>query len=335
MRTPFVVALCTLFAPALARAQTSPAAPRVRLVVPAREGCPTLAAVRDDLQRRLGRDVVDDAAPRELAVDFVPTPAGWDAWIVVTAQPSGRRNVRVIERHAERCEGLADAVGVSLALAVDADAPEPAAPAPVCPEPAPTPLPPPPPAPPPMRDDERPAPPPPPRAVAPVQTFPASVALQGGVAFGFQATAAQWGLQVRTARWRWLQATFGFRSVVGIERRENPVVLGLAAGNAGACWAFGGAVVRGGLCAGLEVGGTHTNVAEMGRPPHGDRLWLGAFASAYGRVRLAGPVFVVLEGRFGVTAYPELEEDDDPRRPPIAAPSRLTGDLSLGVGLDL
>jgi len=326
VRTPFVAALCTLLAPAVLRAQTTPGVPRVRLVVPAREGCPTLSAVRDDLQRRLGRDVADDAAPRELAVDFVPTPAGWDAWIVVTTQPSGRRSVRVIERHAERCEGLADSVGVSLALAVDADAPEPVAPASSSPTP---------PATSPVRDDERPAPPPPPRAVAPAQTSFASVALQGGVAFGFRATAAQWGLQVRTARWRWLRATFGFRSVVGVESRETPVVLGLAAGNAGACWAFGGAAVRGGLCAGVEVGGTHSNAAEVGRPPHGDRLWLGAFASAYGHARIAGPVFVVLEGRLGVTAYPELEEDDDPRRPAPVAPSRLTGDLSAGLGIDL
>jgi hypothetical protein len=337
VRTSFVAALCTLFAPAVVRAQAADSPSHVRLVVPAREGCPTLARVRDDLQRRLGRDAIDDAAPRELAVDFIPTPSGWNAWIVVTATPTGRRTVRVIERQAARCDALADAVGVALTLAVDADAPEPApAACPACPEPAAPAAPPPPAAAPLGRDDERPSPPPPrPTAVAPAPAVPASLTLLGGVAFGFQSVAPQWGLQVRTARWRWLQATLGFRSVVAVEHRDGDPVLGLAAGNAGACLASGGATLRGGVCAGLEVGATHAIVPDPSRPRRGDRLWMGLFASAYGRARVVGPVFVSLEGRLAVTTFPDLDEGPDPRRAPFLPPSRLVGDLSLGVGVDL
>lgn len=334
VRTPFVAALCTMFAPTVVRAQPEP--PVVRLVVPAREGCPTEASLRVDLQRRLGRDPTRADAPREFAVDFVPSPAGWDAWVVVTARASGRRAVRVIERRAPRCADLADAVGVTLAIAVDADAPD--EPCPACPTS------PPPPAPPPRapagRDDERPpalaatrpraASPPAPRLVA-------SAALLAGAAFGFEATAPEWGLQLRVARSRlpWLQGVVALRSVVAYERRDTIRVLGATTGAAGLCFAARWEFLGGGACLGAELGAVHPLFPEPGRT-RGDRLWFAPFASAYGRVRVAGPLFVAFEGRLAATVAPEEEtRSADPRRPQPLQPSRVTGDLSGLLGFDL
>lgn len=340
VRVRSVAVLCTLLAPSVARAQAGGAAPEVRLVVHAREGCPTRDAVRDDLTRRLGRDPTREGASREFAVDFVPSPAGWDAWVVVTQ--SGRRHVRVIERRAARCDELLDTVGVTLAVALEAATPEAE---PECPTPPPpSPPPPPPPPPPPARvdgvDTER----PPPiasstrRASAAPASAPmvGSAALSVGAAFGFEAVAPQWGIEVRLgpSRLRWIHAVVGLRSVVAYERRDTIRVLGATAGAAGACAAYAGSVFGVAGCLGVELGAVHPLFPEPGQP-RGDRLWFAPFASAYGRARLTGPLFVALEARLAARVLPEDEErSTDPRRPAPLQPSHVTGDVSALVGVD-
>lgn len=270
-------------------------------------------------------------------MDFVPSPAGWDAWLVVTARATGRRAVRVIERRAPRCADLADAVGVALAIAVDADAPE--EPAPTCPA-CPTSPPPPPPPANVGRDAERPPALAAARPRAPAVAAPelvASAAVLGGAAFGFEATAPQWGLQLRVARSRlpWLQGVVAVRSVVAYERRDTLRVLGATAGSAGLCFAARWEFLGGGACLGAELGAVHPLFPEPGRT-RGDRLWFAPFASAYGRVRLVGPLFVAFEGRLAATVAPEEEpRSADPRRPQPLQPSRVTGDLSGLLGFDL
>ncbi len=325
-RSPLVLGL--LIAPAGAAAQTTEAAP-FRLVVSDRPGCPAASDVRADLSHRLGAEALRDDAARELAVDFIPTPLGWDAWIVATDRSSGRRRLRVIERHAARCDQLLDTVGVALAVAFEAAAPA-SAPAPAVPPPTPRDT----------VDAERPP------VIAPVtaatavspepRPIAASVALLGGVAVGFEATAPTWGIQLRAgpAGVRWLHGVVGFRSVVAFERRDTNRVLGATIGAFGGCasrslGAFGVAV-----CAGVELGGVRAIFPEPGQS-RGDRLWFAPFASLYGRARVVGPVFLAVEGRVAATVEPEEPRGGDVRRPPPLQPARVTGDVSALVGIDL
>jgi hypothetical protein len=157
-----------------------------------------------------------------------------------------------------------------------------------------------------------------------------------GAAFGFEAVAPQWGLEVRLgpSRLRWIHAVLGLRSVVSYERRDTIRVLGATTGSAGACVAVASATFGAAGCLGVELGAVHPLFPEPGQP-RGDRLWLAPFASAYGRARLAGPLFVALEARLAVRALPEDEERSaDPRRPAPLQPSHVTGAVSALVGAD-
>ena len=84
----------------------------------------------------------------------------------------------------------------------------------------------------------------------------AKAALLGGVAFGFEATAPQWGLELRLARprLRWLQGVVAVRSVVAYDRRDTIRVIGATTGSAGACLAATGSVLGGAACLGAELG---------------------------------------------------------------------------------
>ncbi len=100
-----------------ATAQEPDASVGVRLEWAAPDDCPSAEAVREDIERLLGRPLgaVNDP-PLNATAEIIEQSNGWQLRLKVTAGDSG---VREREITGERCEDLAQATATIIALAID------------------------------------------------------------------------------------------------------------------------------------------------------------------------------------------------------------------------
>ncbi|MEZ4407525.1 MAG: hypothetical protein R3A52_13770 [Polyangiales bacterium] len=98
------------------------------------DACPDERRVRDDVERRLGRDPFSDDATRSIEALVERVDEHWRATIRVRDASGATVGERALTRDDARCDAVVDASALAVALAIDPDAPtDPPPPAPASP----------------------------------------------------------------------------------------------------------------------------------------------------------------------------------------------------------
>ena len=256
------------------------------------DACPDERHVRDDVERRLGRDPFSDDATRSIEAVVERVDSLWRATIRVRDASGATVGERALTRDGPRCDAVVDASALAIALTIDPDAPTDP------PPPARTPRP---------RRPRR----PPPARPSPFRGPWVSVALRGAITAGLTPAAApsaglsaavdlspRWGLRVALDHAPAVSAgdprfAFGFTraSIEGCGRPWVAARVELAA------------------CAGLAGALTQAVVRRASALDAGESPWLGVAASLGFTARPSARWFVSLRvdgaaaisrGRFNV-----------------------------------
>ncbi len=293
---------------------------------PGAEGCPTSDAVRAAVAARTGRDPFTLSGERSFEV--VITRAG-DTWVGSFLDRAADGTVlgeRRLETRSADCESISLALVLSLSLSVSSILP-PTAPVPSSTVAPPPPAPPPAPTEPPPRAPSAPVAPAGPRlargafALSPI----AAAGLLPDIAFGVSSD-----VQLALGRFFALGSSFAYFPEV----RRGGFGFGLTAialeGCAGAPW--GRLTVEG--CVGVWLGAIHSVVYQAFPTAPGDRPWVAVDVAPRARLRIVGPLDLVVglhvlvsatQYGFTVAGQPDSAYEQ----------SRVGGAAEIGIGAEI
>jgi hypothetical protein len=254
------------------------------------EACVGDLALAARVAERLGRDPFSSGARRTIEGYVTRDGRRWTAHLTVHDGTGAVVGARDLSSDADDCEAVEAAVTLAIALAIDPEAalrPPPETPAP----------PPPPPPPEVAACPSTTCPPPPPNMPASLTgRLSLSTALLPKTALGV-------GLAADVEPVRRIHGTVGFLLLPETKTAAGDFAFGLTAASLGACgdvWTSGSWAAA--LCGQAYGGAIHSVVLALEPTTPGDRLWLGAGASA----RLSGNVFRALRAEVAAEATAPL-----------------------------
>lgn len=310
-----VVAVSLSLLPAVARADP-PATARLAWVRGGgADACPDERRVRDDVERRLGRDPFSDDAARSIEAVVERVDEQWRATIRVRDASGATVGERTLTRDEPRCDAVVDASALAIALTIDPDAPTD----------------PPPPAPAPPRRRPRRARP---SSPAPFAGPWVSVALRGAITAGLAPTVAP---------------SLGLTAAVDVSPRWGMRVAldhapAMSAGDPRFAFGFTRAAVEGcgrpwitsrvelAICAGLAGALTQAAVRRASSLDAGESPWLGVAGSVAVTVRPSSRWFVSLRAE-GAAAIARSRFNVLPGAGAVYEQPALSGGASVELGV--
>ncbi len=273
------------------------------------ESCADRAAIADGVERRLGRSVFSDSAPRSIETVVQHEGDVWEAHIYVRGDDGTLDGSRILSSRGSTCAGIEAAATLAIALAIDPEAAlgPPPSPASAVLRPAPVPVPSPsaatPPAPCPTPEAPQPAPavvpppcpverPCPPNGPSPGPSSRGAATLRAIAALGLlPATSPGVALSVDLPAYRFVHAAAGVLYLPEQRTANRDDAFGLTVAWLGVCARpVDSSRTSLSFCASGQAGGIHSVVFALEPAQPGDQVWVGASVGGVFRARVVGPL---------------------------------------------